>query len=295
MPDMSTLTPPSGNGTTTVHWRAASIFFVLAFLITWAVWLPRAWGAEWAKELGRAWTYGPAMAAVVASLFTGGRSGLRELGARIVRWRIGIGWYAVVILGPMVMALVESGINLVLIGGSWGERLPTVFTDPLGTSFLLLFILTLTDGLGEEVGWRGFALPRMLAKDNAMMASVVLGLLWAAWHVPLFWTDGSALADSSVWALFARLPAAAVIYTWLFRHTRGSVLAVALFHGALNLFAFAPPPSGESMVAALTSLGVNWFIALTLITLAGWKRLDRWPGRWSAEEASSPSPERMVR
>jgi hypothetical protein len=51
---------------------------------------------------------------------------------------MGIGWYAVIILGPMVMVLVESGINLVLIGGSWGERLPTVFTDPIGTSFLLL-------------------------------------------------------------------------------------------------------------------------------------------------------------
>ena len=272
-----------------------SIFFVFAFLITWTVWLPRALGAEWAKELGRAWTYGPAMAAVVAALIIGRRPGLRELGTRIVRWRIGIGWYAVIILGPMVMALFESGINLVLIGGSWGERLPTVFTDPLGTSFLLLLVLTLTDGLGEEVGWRGFALPRMLAKDNAMMASVVLGLLWAAWHLPLFWTDGSALADSSVWVLFARLPAAAVIYTWLFRHTRGSVLAVALFHGALNLFAFAPSPSGESMVPALTSLGVNWFIALTLITLAGWKGLDRWPGRWSAEEANNPSRERIVR
>ena len=278
MPDMSTLTPPSGNGTTTVHWRAASIFFVLAFLITWAVWLPRALGAEWAKELGRVWTYGPAMAAVIAALVTRGRPGLRELGARIVRWRIGIAWYAVVILGPMVMALVESGISLVLIGGSWEERLPVVFTDPLGTSLLLLFILTLTDGLGEEVGWRGFALPRMLTNDNAMMASVVLGLFWAAWHLPLFWTDGSALADSSVWVLFARLPAAAVIYTWLFRHTRGSVFAVALFHGALNLFALAPPTAGESMVPELTSIGLYWFIALTLIRLAGWKRLDRWPG-----------------
>jgi hypothetical protein len=135
----------------------------------------------------------------------------------------------------------------------------------------------------------------MLAKDNAMMASVVLGLLWAAWHLPLFWTDSSALADSSVWVLFARLPAAAVIYTWLFRHTRGSVLAMALFHGAFNLFAFAPPPSAESMVPALTSLGLSWFIAVTLITLAGWKRLDRWPGRWSPQAASSPNPELIVR
>lgn len=261
------------------HLRAAVVFFVLAYLVTWAVWLPRALGFEWAQEIGQIWTYGPALAAVTAALLTGGRSGLRQLGGRIVRWRIGLRWYAVIIFGPMVIALLEGAITFMFVGGPWSERWPAVLTDPLGASLILLVVLTLTDGLGEEVGWRGFALPRLLALGSAVTASLVLGLLWAAWHLPLFWTEGASLADSSVWLVFARLPATAVMYTWLFRQTRGSVLAAALFHAALNAFALPAPTAGDSLVPILTSLGLHWAIALALIAAAGAKQLDRWPAQ----------------
>lgn len=261
--------------------RAAVVFFLLAFLITWAIWIPRALGAEWAQEIGAVWTYGPALAAVAAALISAGRPGLRALGARVVRWRIGIRWYAVILLLPMAMALTEGAINRLLVGGSWSDWLPSVFTDPIG-ALILLVVLFLTDGLGEEVGWRGFALPRMLAENNALKASLVLGLVWAAWHLPLFWTDGSALDDTAIWALFVRLPAAAVIYTWLFRQTDGSVLAAALFHGAANLFAVPPPTAGASIVPALTSVAVTWVVAIVLVALAGSRRLDGWPATASA-------------
>jgi membrane protease YdiL (CAAX protease family) len=261
-----------------MRFRNAAVFFVLAFAITWVVWIPRAFDASWAQEIGAVWTYGPAVAAVAAAYITGRRGGVRELGHRVVSWRIGIGWYVVIVVGPFFLAVLESAVTTLILGGSWANRLPPVFSEPATASLILLLILTLTDGLGEEVGWRGFALPQML-RGNAVVASLILGLLWAAWHLPLFWTDGAALEDSAVWALFLRLPATAVIYTWIFQHTRGSVVAAALLHGTLNLFSQEPGVAGESIVPVVVAIAVHWAVAIAIIMVAGARTLDRWPIR----------------
>jgi uncharacterized protein len=97
-----------------------------------------------------------------------------------------------------------------------------------------LVIPTLTDGLGEELGWRGFALPRLLSRHNALAASLILGVLWALWHLPLvgLWTEGSAMYLQPVWLLLVDIPAKAVLFTWVFLHTRGNVLLAVQLHGA---------------------------------------------------------------
>jgi uncharacterized protein len=158
-------------------------FFLLAFAITWVVWVPRAavsqglWASDWPSVVGQAWTWAPAIAALLAAALTGGRDALRELGARLVRWRVGWQWYLVVILGPALFSLVVAGIYVVL-GGSWAEAAPpAIREEPLVMLPLFLVILTLTDGLGEELAWRGFALPRLLTRYNALAASLVLGVL----------------------------------------------------------------------------------------------------------------------
>jgi uncharacterized protein len=262
------------------------LFFVLAFAITWVVWVPRALGVGWAVELGAFWTYGPALAAVAAALIHGGREELRRLGRRLTDWRIGVRWYLFILLFPMLLALIEGAITAASAGESWSDNLPTVFNEPIAASVLFLIVLTLTDGLGEELGWRGFALGHMIKRHSALAMSVVLGLLWATWHLPLFWTPEASLEGSAVWVLFARLPAAAVIYTWLFQHTRGSVVAAALFHGALNLFARTPVQAGEQMTATLVSIGLYWLTAAALIAAAGARGLDRWPG--TTRESQTP-------
>jgi uncharacterized protein len=174
-------------------------FFILAFAITWVVWVPRAVGVP-VGLVGQVWTWAPAIAALLAAAFTGERAAIRDLGARLVRWRVGWRWYLVGILGPAVFSLVVAGLYALLSGSS--AAVPPVLRGevPLLLAPLLvplfLMILTLTDGLGEELAWRGFALPRLLTRHNALVASLILGILWALWHLPLIWTAGSSMYSS---------------------------------------------------------------------------------------------------
>jgi hypothetical protein len=248
--------------------RQLVFFFLLAFVITWIVWVPRAFNVgrffdtDVGEILGMVWSYGPALAAMAVALATQGRAGLRELGSRLETWRVGWVWYAVAILGPLAMALAGGLINLAL-GGTVAEATSDVFEGGIVAAVLVLLVLSLTDGLGEETGWRGYALPRLLKVTGAVEASLILGLVWATWHLPLFWTEGSSLYGSSVLVLFLRLPATSIIFTWLFQRTKGSLLLAILFHAALNLF--GPAPGSDSLQVPLIGVAVQWVVALLLI------------------------------
>ena len=260
-------------------------FFLLVFILTWVVWVPRASGAP-LGVLGQAWTWIPAIAALLAAALTGGRGALRELGSRLVRWRVGWQWYVVVILGPAVFSLAVAGIYT-LFGGSWAEAAPpAILAGPLLLLPLFLAILTLTDGLGEELAWRGFALPRLLTRYNALVASVVLGVIWALWHLPLLWTEGNGMFHLPVWLLLLDLTAKSILFTWIFLHTRGSVLIAMLFHGATNLFLVSPEvvSTGDFQVAVLAMVG-KWVLVGIVLVVAG-PRLVRDP---------RPDPETLPR
>jgi membrane protease YdiL (CAAX protease family) len=244
-------------------------FFLLTFAITWAVWVPRASGAP-LVAVGQAWTWAPAIAALLAATLSGGRAALRDLGARLVRWRVGWQWYPVVILGPAAFSLVVAGVY-VLLGGSWAEAAPSAIRE--GPSMMLplfLVILTLTDGLGEELAWRGFALPRLLTQHNALVASLILGVIWALWHLPLLWTEGSPMYHQPVWLPLLDITAKSVLFTWVFLHTRGSVLLAMLFHGSTNLFIVSPSvASSGDLTLPLLAAGVKWGLVIILILVAG--------------------------
>ena len=260
-------------------------FFLLVFILTWVVWVPRASGAPLGM-LGQAWTWIPAIAALLAAALTGGRGALRELGSRLVRWRVGWQWYVVVILGPAVFSLAVAGIYA-LFGGSWAEAAPpAILAGPLLLLPLFLAILTFTDGLGEELAWRGFALPRLLTRYNALVASVVLGMIWALWHLPLLWTEGNGMFHLPVWLFLLDLTAKSILFTWVFLHTRGSVLIAMLFHGATNLFLVSPEvaSTGDFQVAVLAMVG-KWVLVGIVLVVAG-PRLVRDP---------RPDPETLPR
>ena len=151
---------------------------------------------------------------------------------------------------------------------------------------LFLLILTLTDGLGEELAWRGFALPRLLTRYNALVASVVLGVIWALWHLPLLWTDGNGMFDQPVWLLLLDVTAKSVLFTWVFLHTRGSVLIAMLFHGATNLFLVSPDvaSTGDFTLPLLAAVG-KWALVAVVLLVAG-------PG---LVRGPSPDPETLPR
>jgi hypothetical protein len=126
------------------------------------------------------------------------------------------------------------------------------------------------DGFGEEVGWRGYALPLLLSRFRAVPASLLLGVAWAAWHLPLAWTPGASLENAPVIWLFIDLPVTAIVYTWVFRHTRVSASVAAVFHAALNLWAI-PMPQGatEPLAPYLFGLGSRVAVAGVLVLMLG--------------------------
>jgi uncharacterized protein len=125
--------------------------------------------------------------------------------------------------------------------GSWTTAVPPALREGSYVFLpLFLMVLALTDGLGEELAWRGFALPRLLSAHNALVASLIVGALWALWHLPLVWTEGAPLHQQPVWLLLSDLTAKSIVFTWVFLHTRGSVLLAVLFHASTNLFAVSP-------------------------------------------------------
>ena len=244
-------------------------FFVLAFGITWVVWVPRAAGVP-LGVVGQVSTWAPAIAALLAAALTGGRGAMRELGARLVRWRVGWQWYVVVILGPAAFSLAVAGAY-VLLGGSWADAAPPALRE--GSLLLLPFflvILALTDGLGEELAWRGFALPRLLTRYNAFVASLVLGVLWGLWHLPLVWTEGATMYQQPVWLLLLDIMAKSVLFTWVFLHTRGSVLLAMLLHASNNLFVVSPALSRTGdLTLPLLATGAQWVLVVVVIVVAG--------------------------
>jgi membrane protease YdiL (CAAX protease family) len=147
-----------------------------------------------------------------------------------------------------------------------------------------LAILTLTDGLGEELAWRGFALPRLLTQYNALVASLILGVIWALWHLPLVWTEGGPMYHQPVWLLLVDITAESVLFTWVFLHTRGSVLIAMLFHGATNLFIVSPDvASTGDLTLPLLAAVAKWVLVVVVILVAG-------PGL-----ARGPRPEALPR
>jgi membrane protease YdiL (CAAX protease family) len=148
------------------------IFFVLAYVLSW---MPSLFEAHSLLPLG------PLFAALIVLPFIGGAD-VKDFLRRIVQWRAGIGWYAMVLLLPVIATSAAIGINLLLgtDAPTW-ERIPPLSDLPGTFIFLLLFI-----GLGEEPAWRGFALPRLMKGRNALLASAILGVFHIIWHFPLF-------------------------------------------------------------------------------------------------------------
>jgi membrane protease YdiL (CAAX protease family) len=239
------------------------LFMVATLTLTWMIWVPRAFGIQ-VGMVGLLWTWIPAVAALGCAAVLYGRAGVRDLRRRLLLWRVNWWWYPVVLLGPLVFAMIVAGIA-VLIGEPWDAALPSAMKLSIPALGLTLLILILTDGLGEELGWRGYLLPRLLIRHRAISASLILGLYWWLWHLPLVWTVGSAIKGQPLWLLLADLIAKSLIFTYVFLGTQGSVLIAILLHASTNLFAVSPPlgPDG-ALTLPLVALGLKWVLAAAL-------------------------------
>jgi membrane protease YdiL (CAAX protease family) len=208
----------------TMHKRHPLLFFFgLAFLLSWYPWLLfliRGSGSPGPNPLG------VFLAAVLVTATTYGRRELKELLARVVRWRVGIQWYALIFLLPLMIGALAT-VVLMLFGALPDfSKIPPIDELAMRFMFILLFI-----GLGEEPGWRGFALDHLQRKRSATGASVILACIWAVWHVPLM---GHEFTLPVIPAFLIALFAATFIQTWIYNNTERSILLQMFFHAAVN-------------------------------------------------------------
>jgi membrane protease YdiL (CAAX protease family) len=178
----------------------------------------------WVPILG---VFAPAVAALVIAGIVAGENGVRRLVRRLGIWRVGLIWYAVAFGLPLARALIAVGVAA-LWGKSKGIKTETL--APVLPAIWWVFLFA----AGEELAWRGYALPRLLARHNAVYASLILGMLHAVWHWPLILLPRQFMSDASVWSFTTFVLAQAIVITWIFLNTRGSVLLVAIYHGMSN-------------------------------------------------------------
>ena len=206
----------------TVKRHPVGAYFVLAMVLTW--WMFPL--LQVSPLLGLFGLFGPALAAITTAAVIGGRSGVKVLLNRVVRWRVGARWYVIALGGPAVLALAAAGLA-VLLGVS-----SSIQIGALSIFDSVIFVVV----VGEELGWRGFALPSLLQKRSALAASLILGVLWSAWHLPTFLVPGTPQYGKSIIAFVLMTTTYSVLLAWIYVHTAGSVLIATLVHGAMNLF-----------------------------------------------------------
>lgn len=178
------------------------------------------------------WT--PNIAALILSALIGGRAAVRDLLGGWGRWRVGIGWYAAA-LSPLAIGL-GCGAAYLLTGGEPSGALVTL--SP-GMAILVVISEALSGPMGEELGWRGFMLPHLQKRFTALTSGVIVGVVWACWHLPLTLLPESAGLGITIpfWEFAAITLSYSIIMTWSYNNTGGSVLLATLFHLAANLAA----------------------------------------------------------
>jgi hypothetical protein len=252
--------------------HALVIFFVLAFFFTWLYWLPSAAAARgWVAfhppaGLDILAGYGPLLAALLAAALSGGRAALKGLAARLVRWRVEPRWYLAVLLLPI---LIQGGGLLIYSLLAAQPLRPAATRAPIPELLVFFPLLILGfDGLGEEMGWRGFALPRLLESRQPLAASLVLGLLWGLWHLPIALTPGSPLGATPWYLVLANTMGLAILHTWIFYHARASILIAILFHAWNNMLSIGLRswfPETAAPLAYACALIVLWLLAIAVV------------------------------
>jgi membrane protease YdiL (CAAX protease family) len=219
-------------------------YVVIAYAFSWLIEVPIALSAQGVLPFTLApttvalglvvATFGPSIAAFVVLGMSEGRPGVVALLRRIVLWRVAVRWYLFVLFGIPLVVLVGT----VVVPGAVQSFQPIVGT--LLVAYPWAFVLTFLLGgpLGEEPGWRGFALPRLQERWGPLLGSLALGVVWALWHTPLFWSGvWTPPTIANIIMFIVMIVALTVIMTWVFNHARGSVLITILMHASFNTFA----------------------------------------------------------
>lgn len=274
---------------TSIEHHPLFTYFGLTYLLTWLCWVPLVIllpggfqaastnaGGSHPSLLVLLFPLGnlvPSIIGIILTRIVAGRGSLRALFGQVVRWRVNPGWYGIALfLTPLVTA---AALALsVALGGSVPAMSIAAFVGGLSGAILA--------PLGEELGWRGFALPRLQAQRSALGSSIVLGLLWGIWHIPR-WIWGTTASPTLLIPALAlqvlTITAFAVLLTWVYNNTGGSLLLTMLFHASIAATSYYPFPQQAltpgGWEQTLLYLGLLWAVVFLVAIVYGSRRLMR--------------------
>ena len=252
-------------------------FFLLTYILSWIWFVVAAYILRWTGStpaglgsfLFLPGVFAPALVAIALTARSEGRAGVSQLLYGIVQWRVSF-WYYVFAIGFMIAVKLVSAAIYRSAFGIW-----PVFTA-IPWYFLAVAVLFSTPfQAGEETGWRGFALPRLAKRFGVASASIILGVIWAAWHLPFFFIPGADTAGQSFPIYLVAVTAISVAMAWLYVRTNQSLLLMMLMHASMDNTAgivtspmpaivtnpFAVPNSALPLVtAAVFCASAIWFL-----------------------------------
>jgi len=216
---------------------------------TWAFWLPAiALGVRFDSAIGLVLLLVgltvPGVLGIVFVYLNYDERGRTDFWNRVTQARrFGIRWLAVILLVPLSIAVLAGVVDLLLggTGPAWGEGVAEFGVNPLAI-LPALFFATLPPIL-EELGWRGYALDRLQLEWSAFSVSIILGVVWALWHLPLFFIEGSyqhdavGFATTGFWLFMTGVVALSFAFTWIYNNTERSILGIIILHGWVNFTA----------------------------------------------------------
>ena len=260
-------------------------FFVLAIGLTWIFLITDALGSRGILPfrlplpLLIVMSYMPTLAAVIVTGQTKGNEGIRALFRKLLIRRVGLMWYLFAIFGLAIVYIAVIFLHNLIASSSalpiLSEKLPLL--SPLQLIiYVIPMFLVITVLNGEEFGWRGFALPRLQAKYNALTSSLILGVIWTLFHLPLFFTvTGSSQSDWPFASFLISTIAMSVLYTWILNNTRGSVLMAYLFHGAANTWSQVFSIDHANPLVGWILTGLLVLAAMIVVLVSGAENLSR--------------------
>lgn len=228
--------------------RPVAVFYLIAFAVSWAIVIPQAAASrgliklELPGAVGFLSALAPMLAAILMSWREGGMVELKRLLGWLLVWRVAPSWYAVVLLGFPLLALVAVVLSFLTTGHRpdlSASYIHNVFPQvPRNLSPWLLFlpflVFSILTTIPEETGWRGFALPRLQRRWGPLLASLVVGSLWGIWHLPDFFYLQAAQSGISFPLFLAGTISTSIVFTWVFNSTAGSLLMVSILHSSFN-------------------------------------------------------------
>lgn len=190
----------------------------------------------WLALIGLPGAYGPTIAAIIITAITEKKGAVRELLSKYLIWKIPFKWYVFALLVPVLAYTLA-----LLLSCFWGYSVGEIaWTEGVKMYFVYLLLAIPFGPLGEELGWRGYFLPKLLEKFNILKSSLILGTVWTFWHLASFSFPGAAIPSFfevtafSILLYWAMVTAVTFVFTYLFLNTRGSVLLAILLHAAFN-------------------------------------------------------------